>query len=136
MKKILLSLLMMGATMLSATGNAAEVGKVVYAFEGDLGSTVWTARYGVESTNQALVQIMFVDHELSGKILLASTEETEKEKRYIIQVKDKPYTLLIQRKNALELYLPSTKSSLSLSYNKSLSREGNPQAFLSEYEAQ
>ncbi|MFT0212912.1 hypothetical protein VQ643_09910 [Pseudomonas sp. F1_0610] len=121
---------------MSATSNAVEVGKVVYAFEGDLGATVWLLRYDTKENNKALIQIMFVDNELNGKIILAEVDETQKHKHYVIQLNNKPHSLLIQDKNKIELFLPGEQSNLDLVYNKNLSRAGNPQAFLAEYESQ
>lgn len=136
MKKVVLAGLMLASLIFGAVAQAKEVGRVVYAFTGELGAIVWTTRYDVPAANQALVQVTFVDSDLNDKILLAKVEETEKDRRYIVQINNQPFTLLVQQKDALELFLPNTKGSLRLGYDFGLSRDGNPQAFLSAYEAQ
>lgn len=113
-----------------------EVAKQVKAYASADGVKVSTLRYGPRERQQALIQVIDVDHAIDGKILLASTRATDKDTRYTVQLNGRPYVLLIVSEAAGELYVPGAPKPTWVRYDAGLSAESNPEHYLTDYQEQ
>lgn len=135
MKTLLLILSVFLSVNVSAlAAERPEIGPMVDAFAGPKNEEVWIARIGPKSADEVIMQITGIDHEWNGKIFKCSVETTTNDKRYVTMLDKQRYVLLILRgETSGELYLPREKSAVRVYYSKELSRQGNPEAFLTDY---
>lgn len=111
-----------------------EVADQVVAYMGAQGTKVWTLRIGERAANEALVQIEGIDHDWNMRIQKMQVEKTSKDTRYSTTVDGKKYVVLIIQGNwGGELNLPGEAQTQQVGYSEGLSREGNAQAFLTDY---
>lgn len=113
-----------------------EVAKQAKAYSSNDGAKVSTLRYGPREKNQALVQVTGADSEIDDKILLATTAATQKDTRYTIQLKGRPYVLLILNEGGGELYLPGAAKPMRVGYDAGVSEQINPEHYLTDYQEQ
>lgn len=105
----------------------------VQAYSGENGLEVWTLRIGERSAQQALVQLVNVDHDWNKRIQKMSVEKTTKDTRYYTQVDGKKFVVMIVRNGWGELYLPDEPQVANFVANDRLASQGNAQAFLTDY---
>ncbi|MGY2235274.1 hypothetical protein ACW9ID_09675 [Pseudomonas gingeri] len=110
-----------------------DVADKVAAYSGEAGVKVWTLRIGARDENQALVQVEGADHDWNLKIQKMSVEKTSKDTRYYTTVDGQKFVVLILQNGWGELYLPGEAKALAVAYNEALARQGNAQAFLTDY---
>jgi hypothetical protein len=110
-----------------------EVANAVKAYSGGEGLQVWTLRVGPRSANEFLVQLTGVDHPWEKHIFKTKAEPgSGGATKYVIEGKD--YVVLVLNDGGYgEAYLPPKDKALSVSYDDSLSSQGNPEAFLTDY---
>ncbi|OAG67509.1 hypothetical protein A7D17_17185 [Xanthomonas floridensis] len=113
-----------------------EVAKQAKAYRSSDGTKVSTLRYGSRDKNQALLQVTGADSEIDDRILLASIDATQKDKRYTVQLKGRPYVLLILNEGSGELYLPGAPKPVRVGYDPGASEQINPEHHLTEYQEQ
>ncbi|MFI8619153.1 hypothetical protein ACIGHN_27005 [Acidovorax sp. NPDC077693] len=122
------------------TGHAdtprAEIATQVKTYASTDGVKAWTLRYGPRENNQALIQVTDSDSTIDKKILLATTKTTAKDTRYTVELKGRPYVLLILNGNAGELHVPGSQKSTWVRYDEYLSAQSNPEHYLTDYEQQ
>lgn len=63
------------------------------------------------------------DSEIDDKILLASTAATQKDTRYTVQLRGRPYVLLILNAGTGELYLPGAQKAAQVGYDAAASEQ-------------
>ena len=129
----LLGLVLAVTTGIAHADDRPEVADKVLAYAGESGVKVWTLRIGARSDNQALVQVEGVDHDWNLKIQKMAVEKTSKDTRYSTTVDGKKFVVLVLQQGWGELYLPGESQESSVSYDESLSSQGNAQAFLTDY---
>ncbi|SDI09099.1 hypothetical protein SAMN05216588_11165 [Pseudomonas flavescens] len=105
----------------------------VVAYSGEQGVKVWTLRIGERSEHQALVQLEGIDHDWNLRIQKMSMEKTSSGTRYFTSVDGNKYVVLVLQDGWGELYLPGEDQTMSISYDENLSRQGDAQAFLTDY---
>ncbi len=110
-----------------------EVAKQAKAYSSNDGVKVSTLRYGPREKNQALVQVTGADSEIDDKILLATTAATQKDTRYTVQRKGRPYVLLILDEGGGELYVPGAPKPARVGYDAGVSEQINPEHYLTDY---
>lgn len=120
----LLSLVAVAQTQAAAA--RPEVAKQAKAYSSRDGIKVSTLRYGPREKNQALVQVTGADSEIDDKILLASTAATQKDTRYTVQLRGRPYVLLILNAGTGELYLPGAQKAAQVGYDAAASDRSPP----------
>ena len=110
------------------------VAEQVVAYMGTEGVKVWTLRIGERAANEALVQIEGVDHDWDMRIQKMQVEKTTKDTRYSTTVDGKKFVVLVVQSGwGGELYLPGEPQPMQVGYSEGLSRQGNAQAFLTDY---
>ncbi|RFF48429.1 hypothetical protein D0A35_15510 [Xanthomonas campestris] len=130
----LLSLVAVAQTQAAAA--RPEVAKQAKAYSSRDGIKVSTLRYGPREKNQALVQVTGADSEIDDKILLASTAATQKDTRYTVQLRGRPYVLLILNAGTGELYLPGAQRAAQVGYDAAASEQINAEHYLTDYQEQ
>lgn len=111
-----------------------QVAEQVVAYIGEQGVKVWTLRIGERAANEALVQVEGVDYDWNMRIQKMQVEKTAKDTRYYTTVDGQKFvTLIVQGMWGGELYLPGEPQPLSVGYSEGVSRQGNAQAFLTDY---
>ncbi|WP_372160938.1 hypothetical protein ACCP91_14200 [Xanthomonas axonopodis pv. cyamopsidis] len=127
---------LLGIAAVAQTQAAAarpEVAKQAKAYSSSDGVKVSTLRYGPREKNQALMQVTGADSEIDDKILLATTAATQKDTRYTVQLKGRPYVLLILDEGGGELYLPDAAKPARVGYDAGVSEQINPEHYLTDY---
>jgi len=110
------------------------VAEQVKAYMGTEGVKVWTLRIGERAANEALVQVEGVDHDWNMRIQKMQVEKTAKDTRYWTTVGGNKFVVLIVQGGwGGELYLPGEPQPLPVGYSEGLSRQGDAQAFLTDY---
>lgn len=134
----LLSLVAVAQTQTQTQAAAArpEVAKQAKAYSSRDGIKVSTLRYGPREKNQALVQVTGADSEIDDKILLASTAAIQKDTRYTVQLRGRPYVLLILNAGTGELYLPGAQKAAQVGYDAAASEQINAEHYLTDYQEQ
>ncbi|MFS8487107.1 hypothetical protein XcmpCFBP7700_11735 [Xanthomonas campestris] len=130
----LLSLAAVAQTQAAAA--RPEVAKQAKAYSSRDGIKVSTLRYGPREKNQALVQVTGADSEIDDKILLATTAATQKDTRYTVQLRGRPYVLLILNAGTGELYLPGAQKAAQVGYDAAASEQINAEHYLTDYQEQ
>ncbi|MEA9709508.1 hypothetical protein [Xanthomonas campestris] len=130
----LLSLVAVAQTQAAAA--RPEVAKQAKAYSSRDGIKVSTLRYGPRGKNQALVQVTGADSEIDDKILLATTAATQKDTRYTVQLRGRPYVLLILNAGTGELYLPGAQKAAQVGYDAAASEQINAEHYLTDYQEQ
>ena len=122
------------AAMKSETAARPEVAEKVMAWQGDEGVEVWILRYGPRDKNQALVQVVNVDHPWNKHIYLMDVKKDDKKKTYSLTLNGTRFVALnMYGMNSGELYLPDEKQPYRINYSQMLSEQGNPHHFLTDY---
>ncbi|WP_238154080.1 hypothetical protein [Xanthomonas campestris] len=130
----LLSLAAVAQTQAAAA--RPEVAKQAKAYSSRDGIKVSTLRYGPREKNQALVKVTGADSEIDDKILLATTAATQKDTRYTVQLRGRPYVLLILNAGTGELYLPGAQKASQVGYDAAASEQINAEHYLTDYQEQ
>ncbi|WP_238691452.1 hypothetical protein [Xanthomonas campestris] len=134
---VLVPLLSLAAiTQTQAAAARPEVAKQAKAYSSRDGIKVSTLRYGPREKNQALVQVTGADSEIDDKILLATTAATQKDTRYTVQLRGRPYVLLILNAGTGELYLPGAQKAAQVGYDAAASEQINAEHYLTDYQEQ
>ena len=136
MKKILcVVLLLVIAGFNHANAQARpEIARYINAFNGQEGITVWTLRVGATEKSEALVQITGIDHPWDMRIQKMKVEPSQGGNTYLATVDGKRFSVLVMEGASGQLYVPgSGEAQSTLTYNKDLSEQGNPEHFLTEY---
>ena len=134
---VLIPLLSLAAvTQTQAAAARPEVAKQAKAYSSRDGIKVSTLRYGPREKNQALVQVTGADSEIDDKILLATTAATQKDTRYTVQLRGRPYVLLILNAGTGELYLPGAQKAAQVGYDAAASEQINAEHYLTDYQEQ
>ena len=134
MRKIIACLLL-GCLIFTAASGAerASVGNYVRAYSGGDGFVVWVMRYGPPESQEALVQINGIDHPWDGQILHAKVEPMQSGVKYVVEAKGKRSDVLAIDSHSVELFITGQRWTSMLTYDKKLSEQGQPQAFLTQY---
>lgn len=123
----------MFSTFVNAAGRP-DVASNVVAYDGQQGVKVWTLRIGPKSENEALVQVEGVDNDWNLKIQKMKVEKTDQDTRYTTTVNGKKFVaMIINSRCCGELYLPNDPQNIDIVYSEELSKEGDAQAFLTNY---
>ncbi|MCC8536952.1 hypothetical protein ACDH70_04785 [Xanthomonas axonopodis pv. poinsettiicola] len=133
---LLLPILCLGIVPPTHAAARPEVAKQAKAYSSSDGQMVSTLRYGPRDRNQALVQVTGADSEIDNRILLATTAATQKDMRYTIQLKGRPYVLLILDEGSGELYLPGAPKPIRVGYDAGAAEQINPEHYLTDYQEQ
>ncbi|MEQ9891089.1 hypothetical protein [Pectobacterium aroidearum] len=130
---ILLICLFSFARVAAAETPRPPIATLIKAYEGTEGAQVWTLRIGEPADSTALVQITGIDHEWNTKIQKMNVEKQASGTRYWLEVDHKKFVVLIMNQGYGELYLPGEAQPVRIGYSKSLSEQGNPERFLTDY---
>ena len=142
MRIIILTLSFLLACSFTAIADETRppVSKYVRAYTGEEGIQVWIARMGEPSKGEVLHQFAHIDHPWDLLIHKATVTGTERERRYSIKVDGNDYQVLVLGSGSGTVYLPhyapNNKRSFNVSYDGSLSAQGNAQHMLTRYLAQ
>lgn len=137
--KISLVTLLIGAFVATTPAYAAgpqtrpPIAKIIKAYTGPEGMKVWTLRVGERTENQALVQVIGVDHDWDGVIQKMTTERQGNSTRYSIERNGAKFVALILQDGSGQAYLPGDGREQPVRYSESLSAQGNPEHFLTDY---
>ena len=130
---------LMLVSSVSLADERPEVSKYVEAYSSNTsGAEVYLTRIGPHQANQAIVQVVGIDHDWDGKIQkmdISEVSNTSDERRFSLKVKDKTYNMVLVLKRNGEglLYLPGNREPYRISYDKALSGQANAQYFLTDY---
>lgn len=130
----LVLLLVTGGFSVASAQVRPEIARYIKAFSGQEGITVWTLRVGAADKSEALVQITGIDHAWDMRIQKMKVEPSQRGNNYLATVDGKRFVVLAMEGASGELYLPGKgDAQTTLVYSKTLSEQGNPEHFLTEY---
>lgn len=112
-----------------------EMGRYTSAFSSASGQQVWVTRYGPKEQQEALVQIVGIDHPLDGKVLRANMQPGDQDRmtKYFTTVNGAKIEVLRLRGERGTLLLTGVPFTTDLSYDKTLVSERPPQHMLTDF---
>lgn len=130
---ILFFMLTVGFMSASSATERPEVARYVKAYSGGEGIVVRTLRLGPQANQEALVQITGIDHQWDGRIQKTKIEPTQRGVKYVVFTDGMRYEVLVMDDAGTELNAPGIARRTTVTYDKALSVQTEPQHLLTEY---
>lgn len=136
MRRPLLFLALALAIMPASYGQQRpEMGRYTSAYSSASGQHVWVTRFGAKEQQEALVQIVGIDHPLDGRVLRASVQPGDQDRmtKYFSTVNGTKIEVLRLRGERGTLLLTGAPYASDLVYDKTLVSDRPPQHMLTEF---
>jgi hypothetical protein len=131
-KFVLFFMLGFGILPAALAEDRPEIARYFKVYSGGEGTSVRTLRIGPQANQEAIVQIIGIDHKWDGRIHKMKIEPTQRGRKYVTTADGQRYDVLVMDESGIDLNVPGMRTS-TLSYDKALSAQGEPQHFLTEY---
>lgn len=135
MRKILLCLLLWIGLFSGASAEQPrpEMARYTKAYSGGDGYQVLIARFGPKVNNEALIQIVGIDHALDGKVIRAKVASAGGGLKYTAIIDGKPLDVLYVQGESAELRLTGQPWTSTLSFDRELVSSQPPQHLLTAF---
>ncbi len=124
----------MFALCLNSAASAAprpEVSPYLRAYSGGDGVVVWVVRVGPRQANEALIQVVGIDHELDRRIRRVRVEPTTAGERYVTI--DSGLKVLVMGQSGMEFIGPVPGGAIKVAYDRARTEQGDAEHFLTQY---